>query len=373
MLSRLLICSIMLLSVQLVASEGPDSTFCTSMKELNYVTPSELISTLMLEQVPSSGYRSLVGSEAVYLKFISANNQVLMSGSNWAITELSNTISAIDVPPRQIVIEVKIVEVDVEKMNETGLDWQNLLDNTDVNMSFISSKSIYDDADEISQEYSEDQFRNGFSQYRENETLDRTTNADHRRNGFTLDSRLSRMSVGDLIKIVHESGSGNVVNIPKIVTINNKTGKILDGHRITYVSKYSSYSNLFESEEMTAGISLAVTPSLGKSGYLRMDVVAKITSLGEIISGSPSESGQILENTVIVKDCEPFLLGGFKQVQTQKIKRKVPLLGVILPFLFSRDVNIEVTKDILLVLTPKVIDLNSPVIEEIMGENQKDK
>jgi len=132
---------------------------------------------------------------------------------------------------------------------------------------------------------------------------------------------------------------------------------ILGGHKIKYVSRYSSYANLYETQELSAVLSLSVRPSLGESGYLKLDVLAKLTSLGEIVAGSPSESGQILENTVIVKEDESFLLGGFKQTETRKIRKKFPVLGTVLPFLFSRHVDLEIDKNVLLILTPKIIDL----------------
>jgi type II secretory pathway component GspD/PulD (secretin) len=173
------------------------------------------------------------------------------------------------------------------------------------------------------------------------------------------------ITVGDLLKIIQEAGIGKIISVPQIVTINNKEGTILDGDRITYVTRYSSYANIFETQEMTAGLYLSVIPSLGESGYLKLIVNAKVTSLGEAISGSPSETGQIIENTVIVKDGAEFLLGGFKKTEKSKFKRKVPILGTILPFLFSRTIEMETVKDFLIVLKPTVIDLKSPDIPKL--------
>lgn len=59
-----------------------------------------------------------------------------------------------------------------------------------------------------------------------------------------------------------------------------------------------------------------------------------MTELGPIIGESPSETGQMLENTVIVREGQPFLLGGLQRRETFQQTRKVPILGTILPFLF---------------------------------------
>jgi type II secretory pathway component GspD/PulD (secretin) len=123
------------------------------------------------------------------------------------------------------------------------------------------------------------------------------------------------------------------------------------------VTRYSSYTNLYETQEMTSGLYLEVTPSIGSSGYLKLDVKAKLTALGQAIGGSPSESGQILDNTVIVRNGGSVLLGGFKTEEEIKSKHGIPLLGRILPFLFSRVVNEVRTRDVLIVLTPTIVDL----------------
>jgi type IV pilus assembly protein PilQ len=172
-------------------------------------------------------------------------------------------------------------------------------------------------------------------------------------------------TIGDILKIIQENGAGKIVSVPKIVTTNNKKGTILDGYRIHYVNKAVGYANIYETQEMTAGLSLTVTPSLGESGYLKMNINAKLTTLAEIVGGSPSELGQIIENTVIVKNGEEFLLGGFKKTESSKLRRKIPILGTILPFLFSRTITKETTKDFLIVLKPTVINLNPPEVPEI--------
>ena len=319
--------------------------YTTETLSLSYISPADLIESLLLEKSSSEGHELKIHNSIIYIRFNESNNQVLLNGLQDQITEAKELIKFFDVPPRQIIIEVKIVEIDDQKLDEIGLDWQNLLDRTRFGISYDTDHS----KTEQETKYDGDQ-----SSY---DRDDKTTRSTSR-----LSVQLGTFTAGDLINIIRETDAGKIINIPHIVTTNNRTGKILDGHKITYVTRYSSYTNLFETQELTAGLSLSVTPSIGASGYLKLDVIAKLTSLGQIISGSPSESGQILENTIIVKDQESFLLGGFKQTETRKVRRKVPILGTILPFLFSKHIDIEINKNILLILTPRIIDLNTTEI-----------
>ena len=116
-------------------------------------------------------------------------------------------------------------------------------------------------------------------------------------------------------------------------------------------------------EPMDAGLKLSVLPSLGEAGYLTMNVRAELTRLASNISGSPVKDGQMVENTVIVKDGEPVLLGGFERTTESRLTRRVPVLGYILPFLFSRHETVRSTTHNFVVLTPHVVDL-APALDE---------
>ena len=320
---------------------------CIKVIQLKYISPDELIKSLDLETRSSMGYHLNLNGKDAFLRFNSANNQLLISCDSLGVKKAIDIINFMDVPPRQIIIETKIIRIDNQKIRETGFDWQNLLDASNVSFNYQSTRAIRND--EIKREGHDPN-----NQETKQEMTDRRISAN-----------LPNLNIGNLLKIIEAKNVGTITNIPKIVTTNNKMGKIMDGDRITYVTRYSSYSNLYETEVLTTGLSLEVTPSIGQSGYLKLDVQAKLTTLGNIISGSPSESGQILESTVIVKNEEPFLLGAFQQTENRKIKRKVPFLGTILPFLFSHDVNVKIINDILIILKPVIIDINPVNIPDL--------
>jgi type II secretory pathway component GspD/PulD (secretin) len=338
-LTSLLILILLLLNY-LVAQET------TEIVQLKYISPGELIVALDLKSQTPNGYQMLLSGSSAFLRINNANNQLLVNGDSEGVKKAMDVIAFMDVPPRQIVIEAKIVEIDNQKSRETGIDWQNILNRTSLNMS-------------INRLQTEDLRQQDYPNAYGSDTKNKTTTKNNVINAG------AGVSIGDVLKLVEEKNVGSITSVPKIVTTNNKMGKIMDGSRITYVTRYSSYTNLYETQEMNAGLSLSVTPSIGESGYLKLDVQAKFTALGEIISGSPSETGQILENTVIAKNKESFLLGAFKQTEKRKQKKGVPLLGIIMPFFFSRDVQVETTKDVLIILTPEIIDLNPASVPEI--------
>ncbi len=308
----------------------------TTVVLLKFISPDELIDNLQQQKQLGNDYMFQTKQGNVKFLVNKSTNQILLTGDSSAVLEAKNIIDFLDVAPRQIVIEAKIVELNNKRMAELGFDWQKFLDNTRIFAQPMIEVFHYKEES------------NGISTERKSTVFSSVA-------GIT-----NNITVGDLLKIIQESGIGKITNIPKITTINNRTGILLDGSRITYVARYSSYANIYETSELTAGLYLEVTPSLGDNDYLRLDVTAKLTTLGEVIGGSPSELGQQVKNTVIIKNGQEFLLGSFKKLEKIKTKRKVPILGTILPFLFSRTLETESHKDFLVILKPQIIDLNTP-------------
>ncbi|MDD5765651.1 MAG: hypothetical protein PHW79_05330, partial [Candidatus Marinimicrobia bacterium] len=326
----------------------------TDIYQLKFISPSELIESLGLQESSPDGYIVPVDNSKVNLRINKLNNKILLIGNDPEVKTVKELISFMDVPARQIIVEVKIIEIDDSKIKETGINWQEIIDGINYSVSYRTGSD-----EQVSKRNQESDIDGSVTET----VTDLTTSSNSTSKGLNIS--LGSVSFGEILKIIEETNAGTITNAPRIVTINNKTGKIIDGNRITYVSRYSSYTNLFETQELTTGLSVEVTPTIGDGDYLKMAVIAKLTTLGSIISGSPSETGQIIENTIIVKNNEPFLMGEFKQTQNSKNKKRVPVIGAVLPFLFSQDVNVTSTKHILLVLKPEIIDLNPASIPDI--------
>ncbi len=325
--------------------------------QLKYISPEGLIDALQLDQPTQNGYQIyLVGGEQpTFLRMNYFNNQVLLEGAN--IDGMIDLIKFYDIPPRQIIIEVSILEVNNQKLDNLGLDWDALLEQMSLSVSMSYSNADYNDDDSYSRVYDYEDYDESYTQTQEGK-------ADRDQKSLSL--RLGTLSIGEIINIMREKGTVKIVNAPRIVTTNNCMGSIMDGSHTTFVSRYSSYSNLYETQDMNTGLSLQVIPSIGESDYLYLDVEAKYTSmLVDRYFDSPIEEGQILKNKIIARNDEPFLLGAFKRTQMVKVSRKVPLLGTILPFLFSIKDDLAVTNDVLIVLTPKVIDLVGSIPPEM--------
>lgn len=309
--------------------------------DLSYLSPDEARATLGLADEHGVAVLDLPEGR-LQARFNPATNQLLLAGEAVAIAAARELVAALDVPPRQIVIEARIIDINLGTARELGFDWQSLLDNVglDSDWSFGSTSQV------------QDQEGGGASR-----NADEAGSWQHRL-GVATDSRT--LSLGEFLRVVEESGAGKVKHMPQILTVNNRLGEILDGSHVVYAARYASHSELFETEELNAGLYLGVRPTLGAAGLLTLDVTAKLTDLLSSASGPVGEQGQIVKNRVLTRDGQTVLLGGLRRTELRQEKRRVPVLGWLLPFLFSRQVDVDQTRDVLVLLTPRVVDLAAP-------------
>jgi type II secretory pathway component GspD/PulD (secretin) len=309
-----------------------------------------------------AGDRLRVGSPAalgiVEVRRNEAANLVLFTGSPGDVAAAVTLAELVDVAPRQIEIEVRLLEVNRGKARDLGIDWQQV-----VREAGPRANWGYDETSTEQHEHTKAWTQRGGDGYPNGSMLATEESARRADAGSIrrMFSAASALDLGDVISFLDESGAASLRQAPRILTVNNRRATILDGQRVTYVARYSSYTNLFRTDSLDTGIRLSVVPSLGESGYLTLQVEAELTSLSpdSYISGSPVKDGQIIENTVVAKSGETILLGGLTRTREEIRHRRFPILGRILPFLFSREVhNMQVMESYVL-LTPRVVDLET--------------
>jgi type II secretory pathway component GspD/PulD (secretin) len=328
-----------------------------------YLPPNDLCRLLGLESVAGCERLRIGILDApprwVEVRRNESANLLLFTGAPGDVEAAAELVTLADVPPRQIEIDVRLLDVNRGMARDVGIDWQAVVRTAGPRTSWGYSENSAE---------SRSQGTNRSEQGVEGEPTHnasvtgsrfRTESGDIRRTFNTS----SQLDLGNVIAFLDESGAATIKNAPRILTVNNRRATILDGQRVTYVARYSSYTNLFQTDSLDTGVRLSVVPSLGESGYLTLQVEAELTSLStdSYIAGSPIKDGQIVENTVVCKSGETVLLGGLTRAREEVSHRRFPILGRILPFLFSKDVRTEQVMESYVLLTPRVVDLQAGI------------
>lgn len=147
-----------------------------------------------------------------------------------------------------------------------------------------------------------------------------------------------------------------VMSNPRIITANQSTARIESGTEIPYVSQTSSGATDVEFKK--AVLSLEVTPQITPDDRVNMEVSVTNDSVGDVVSGVPSINANEVTSNVLVDNGQTIVLGGIYTEDNTESYTKVPFFGDI-PVagrLFRRDSLIEDKQELLIFITPKIID-----------------
>jgi general secretion pathway protein D len=158
-----------------------------------------------------------------------------------------------------------------------------------------------------------------------------------------------------------------VISAPKLLTLDNKTATLQVGDQVPIITQ--SATGVRDANDPTivnsvqfrdTGIVLKVTPRIGKSGTVFVDVDQEVSSaIPTTTSGidSPTIQQRKLSNSVAVQDGDSIALGGLiRQSETVgeggvPLLKDVPLLGK----LFSTTSETSDRTELLIFLKPRII------------------
>jgi type IV pilus secretin PilQ/predicted competence protein len=161
------------------------------------------------------------------------------------------------------------------------------------------------------------------------------------------------------LSALESDGYGEIVSQPKVLTGDKQQAVIKSGTEIAFEKATSSGATSIEFKE--AVLQLEVTPQITPDNRIIMDLLVSQDSVGAFTpTGEPSIDITRIETQALVGDGQTLVLGGIFQTEEVNGTEKVPMLGDI-PFLgklFRNDLrNIE-KREILIFITPKIIDDN---------------
>ncbi len=173
-----------------------------------------------------------------------------------------------------------------------------------------------------------------------------------------------------ILDLLQTVGDTKVLASPRIIALNNQEAKIHVGTKQAYITSTTSQAGT--GTEVTAqsvnfvdtGISLSVTPTINRDGFVTMKIKPEISSSEDKTLKSQDQDTTVpivttseAETTIMIKDGITVIIGGLKKEQRTKTVNKIPFLGDI-PYIRNlfRNISDELTtKDLVILLTPHII------------------
>jgi len=176
----------------------------------------------------------------------------------------------------------------------------------------------------------------------------------------SLGNALGTSTLNARLSALEKSGKSKTVSNPKVSTINGVTAKIESGREIPYQSSSGGSSGATTVAFKHAVLSLEVTPLVTEGDRVSMKIVAKkdAADFTNEVLGTPSILTRTIETNVMVDSGGTAVLGGVFEKSGVKTSSGVPLLSRVplLGWLFKGETNLTENKELLIFVTPTVIE-----------------
>ncbi len=175
--------------------------------------------------------------------------------------------------------------------------------------------------------------------------------------GFSI---LSKDFLVDLeLSASQSENKSETISSPKVITSNQTKALIEQGVEVPYLQASSSGAANVAFKK--AVLSMEVTPQITPDEHISMDLKVNQDTVGEVYSGVPSINTREIQTKVLVENGQTVVLGGVHEERNTNGTSKVPVLGdvPILGRLFRTDSNSKSNNELLIFVTPKIVDSKS--------------
>ncbi|MBU1490656.1 MAG: type IV pilus secretin PilQ [Gammaproteobacteria bacterium] len=324
--------------------------------QVNYAKASDIAKLFQSVTSTSSGSGETgTGDERGSITVDDRTNSIIAYQPQERLDELRRIVSQLDVAVRQVMIEARIVEANVDYDKSLGVRWGG-----STNLSGNSNWTTYgndDQGDEGGNTGTGDTAIGPNVPFVDLGVANRTAGIGI---GFVTDNTILDLE----LTAMERTGNGEIVSQPKVVTSDKETAKILKGTEVPYQESSSSGATTVSFKE--AALSLEVTPQITPDNRIILEV--KVNK-GEpdyqnALLGVPPINKNEVNAKVLINDGETIVIGGvFSNTQSRSVD-KVPFLGD-LPFLgrmFRRDVVQDNKSELLVFLTPRIMNTQAVAV-----------
>ncbi|MBI4064490.1 MAG: AMIN domain-containing protein [Elusimicrobia bacterium] len=320
---------------------------------LNYITAAEMKTHL-------DTIRTLEGRKGNIL-IAPDINSLIVTDTEEGLMQTAKLIKDLDIRPKAVSIETKVIDLQIDKALDYGIEWQyakmlrdqQTLGNVDRRIVGSLDPNQATPIGGTTGDLPSNPARlslppGGTATTALAINFGRVTNTAFLTTALTLAARQGRLKV---------------LSNPKIVTLNNQSASIQAGSQVPTVTTTCSpgVGCTQSAAYQSVGVIMTVKPTITSDGYIRMTItptVSQLGSTGGVPGVAPAINSRTATTTLIVKDEETAVIGGLITQIEDKQTIKVPILGdlPLIGFLFRRTSKNDPRTELLVFVTPKIVD-----------------
>jgi type II secretory pathway component GspD/PulD (secretin) len=294
------------------ASNGLAAMNETRAFRLDYANPADVLPVV-------AGLISESGTAITY----APTRSIVVDDNSDAIKRVEFALAELDQPPRQVLIEARIIEARLSSDMSFGIDW-SLIFSTDQGSGTAQTSGLASSSS-----------GGGQGLYVNWSAVDFIANIE------------ATAGVEEL----------NTLSAPRLVAMDGMESEIIIGGQLGFKVVTTVENTIMESIEfLDTGAQLRLTPTITSDGYIMMSIHPELSD-GAIELGLPSKSTTQVSTNVLVKDGETIFIGGLIRERDESSRKGIPLLKDIplLGALFGRTVMTTQKEEIITLITPRIV------------------
>ncbi|MEQ8791301.1 MAG: hypothetical protein RIC55_33880 [Pirellulaceae bacterium] len=244
------------------------------------------------------------------------------------IDRVAQYLAHVDMPPRQVMIEAHVLEIDLEDGIRHG-----------VNLNWINEIASGNKA----------QF----------EIRGMADMMAGRAALFTFEGS----DLSSLVEFLQTTTDAKTLASPRVMVVNGQEARIQVGQQLGFRVTTTTQTSTLESVNfLDVGVVLRVTPRIGPHGEVLMHVKPEVSS-GSVnpTTGLPEEETTEVETDILLADGRGVVIGGLIREDVSDTQNKLPWLGdlPLIGRLFQHRENKNDRTEIVIALVPRVVPFDS--------------
>ena len=310
---------------------------------LKYATADDVVKAV----TPLLGKTGTVSTTA-------SRNALVAQDTEETLLRIDEVVKLMDAAPQQVMIDAQIIEIGRTQLEELGFNWSMF---QNMNIADITAEASYT---RVAQ----------WTDTNVTGAADTDTRNIVRTTGTNIDLRGGILAENDaqLALDFFDTLTGTtVISRPGIRTIDNRAAHIISGQIVPIplfdFAKDTGVRTLSGFQEEQIGVELTVTPHINDDGYITLEINPKVESIDRyiVVDGTeqrPVKNTRQATTTIRIKDGNTAVIGGLtatnETITTTGLPwfKNLPLIG----FLFRRNTTNVTNNDLVIFITPKIID-----------------
>lgn len=302
--------------------------------ELDFASASDVSAVIAGMLSPAGRTQTMLRSSSDNTK---TREMVVVEDLPAYLDRIRNYVLQMDQPPRQVLIEAHVLQIDLKDDFRHGVDFEHLFDIGSVPVKLQMAGMSDPDA------------------------------------SSAFFAELSGPRLSGLLEMLKTTTDAKTLASPKVMVINGQQARIQVGKQLgfrgtTTITETAATDGV---QFLEVGVVLEVTPRISRAGEVLLRVKPKVSS-GNVNPDTelPEEETTEVETDVLLHDGQGIVIGGLIQEKDVLIQHKFPWLGDIrhVGLLFQKREVAKVRTEIVIALMPRILPCGAPQTEVLQTE-----